>query len=271
MSEDFDGRLKFAHRLADAAGAVIRPYFRMPLDVEEKKATHSGDFDPVTMADKAAEQEIRALITKKYPSDGILGEEFGDAPGTSGYRWVIDPIDGTRAFIAGQPMWGSLIALEKNGKVVFGLLDQPFLRERFIGQNGCAEFFSPQGEMPLNARRCNKLADAVITTTHPLTHFNSGAASQFAAVEAQARLSRYGGDCYAYGLLAMGFIDLVMEAGLRHWDTAALLPIVEGAGGIMTDWEGNPVTDRSSVLAAGDARVHDEVLALLDAARGKKT
>jgi myo-inositol-1(or 4)-monophosphatase len=238
--------------------------------VEEKKSTGSGDFDPVTAADKAAEQEIRALISESFPGDGILGEEFGDTPGTSGYRWVIDPIDGTRAFIAGQPMWGSLIALEQKGQNVLGLLDQPFLRERFVGHGGRAEFRSPQGNAPLNTRRCAKLADAVITTTHPLAHFSAEDAARFAAVEANARLSRYGGDCYAYGLLAMGFIDLVMEADLRAWDTAALIPIVEGAGGIMTDWEGNPVTDRSSVLASGDSDVHAEVLALLGTARGKK-
>ncbi len=271
MNSDFEARLDFAHRLADASGAVIRPYFRKPMDVEVKKSSRGGDFDPVTMADKAAEQEIRALIAETYPGDGILGEEFGDAPGTSGYRWVLDPIDGTRAFITGQTMWGSLIALEKDNERLLGLLDQPFLRERFVGHGGRAEFFSPQGNTPLSTRRCAKLADAVITTTHPLTHFKAEEAAQFTAIEAQARLSRYGGDCYAYGLLAMGFIDLVMEAGLRHWDTAALIPIVEGAGGIITDWDGNPVTDRSSVLAAGDVSVHSEVLALLGPARGKKT
>ncbi len=270
MNSDFDGRLEFAHRLADAAGAVIRPYFRRPIVVEEKKSSNRGGFDPVTMADKAAEQEIRALIAKTYPNDGILGEEFGDTPGTSEYRWVLDPIDGTRAFITGQTMWGSLIALEKNNERLLGLLDQPFLRERFVGHGGRAEFCSPQGKSPLSTRRCAKLANAVVTTTHPLAHFSAEEAAYFSAVEAQARFSRYGGDCYAYGLVAMGFIDLVMEAGLRHWDTAALIPIVEGAGGIITDWEGNPVTDHGNVLAAGDASLHSEVLALLGAARSKK-
>jgi myo-inositol-1(or 4)-monophosphatase len=270
MNSDFDRRLEFAHRLADAAGAVIRPYFRRPMDVEEKKSTRRGDFDPVTAADKAAEQAIRTLIAEVFPGDGILGEEFGDTPGTSGYRWVLDPIDGTRAFISGQTMWGSLIALEKNDENLFGLLDQPFLRERFVGHSGRAEFCSPQGNLPLNTRRCETLADAVISTTHPLTHFSAEEGRLFAMIEAQARLSRYGGDCYAYGLVAMGFIDLVMEAGLRHWDSAALIPIVEGAGGIVTDWQGKPVSDHGNILAAGDARLHAEVLALLGAARGKK-
>jgi myo-inositol-1(or 4)-monophosphatase len=270
MKSDFEGRLEFAHRLVDASGAVIRPYFRRPMDVEEKKSTHRGDFDPVTMADKAAEQAIRTLIAKTFPSDGILGEEFGETPGTSGYRWVLDPIDGTRAFISGQTMWGSLIALEKNDKNLLGLLDQPFLRERFVGHSGSAEFYSQQGNSPLNTRRCETLAGAVISTTHPLTHFSAEERSLFAMVEAQARLSRYGGDCYAYGLVAMGFIDLVMEAGLRYWDSAALIPIVEGAGGIVTDWEGNPVSDHGNILAAGDVRLHAEVLALLGTARSKK-
>ncbi|MEE8438247.1 MAG: histidinol-phosphatase [Micropepsaceae bacterium] len=270
MDSDFDGRLEFVHRLADAAGAVIRPYFRKPIDVEEKKSTRAGDFDPVTAADKAAEQAIRALIIESYPSDGILGEEFGDTPGSSGYRWVLDPIDGTRAFISGQTMWGSLIALEKNDERVLGVLDQPFLRERFVGHGGKAEFHSPEGNSTLKTRPCEALSQAVISTTHPLTHFTDEEARLFAHIESGARLSRYGGDCYAYGLVAMGFIDLVMEAGLRHWDTAAIIPIIEGAGGIVSDWDGKPLSDGGNILAAGDARVHAEVLALIAAAPGKE-
>ncbi len=270
MDSDFSDRLELAHRLADASGAVIRPYFRRQIDVEEKKSTRDGDFDPVTAADKAAEQAIRALIIESYPSDGILGEEFGDTPGTSGYRWVLDPIDGTRAFISGQTMWGSLIALEKNDERVLGILDQPFLRERFIGHGGKAEFHSPEGNSQLKTRPCETLSQAVISTTHPLTHFTDDEARLFANIESGARLSRYGGDCYAYGLVAMGFIDLVMEAGLQHWDTAAIIPIIEGAGGIVSDWDGKPVSDGGSILAAGDAKVHGEVLALIATALGKE-
>jgi len=271
MDSDFSNRLDFAHRLADAAGAVIRPYFRRDISIEEKASTRDGDFDPVTVADKATEKTIRALIAENFPSDGILGEEFAEAPGTSGYRWVLDPIDGTRAFIAGQTMWGSLIALEKNDRCVLGVLDQPFLGERFIGHSGRAEFKSPEGNAPLSTRSCACLADAVISTTHPRTHFSAEEAQLFARVEAGSKLSRYGGDCYAYGLIAMGFIDLVMEAGLRHWDTAAVIPIVEGAGGIVSDWGGNPISDGGNILAAGDARVHAEALALIATARGKKS
>jgi histidinol phosphatase-like enzyme (inositol monophosphatase family) len=271
MDSDFKNRLELAHRLADASGAAIRPYFRRQIDVEEKESTRDGDFDPVTAADKAAEQAIRALIVENYPDDGVLGEEFGAMPGSSGYRWVLDPIDGTRAFVSGQTMWGSLIALEKNDERLLGVLDQPFLRERFVGHSGRAEFRSREGNSTLKTRRCETLAQAVISTTHPLSHFSDEEARLFAEVESHSKLSRYGGDCYAYGLVAMGFIDLVMEAGLRHWDVAALIPIVEGAGGIVSDWEGNPVSDGGEMLAAGDVRVHNEALALIAAARSKKT
>jgi histidinol phosphatase-like enzyme (inositol monophosphatase family) len=272
MSEDFEGRLDFAHRLADAAGAVIRPYFRQRLDVTEKKiATHAGDFDPVTEADRGAEKALRVMIEETYPDDAILGEEFGEKDGTSAYRWVLDPVDGTRAFIAGIPMWGTLIALERNGKSVLGIIDQPFLRERFIGAGTRAEFRNADGTSSLSVRSCGALSDAVITTTHPTKHFLSEEHELFTSVESKARLSRYGGDCYAYGLLAMGFVDLVMEAHLRVWDFAALVPVIESAGGVVTDWEGNAPTDHGTILAAGDARVHAEALAVIAAARGEKT
>jgi myo-inositol-1(or 4)-monophosphatase len=177
--------------------------------------------------------------------------------------WVLDPVDGTRAFIAGQPLWGTLIGLEASGRPVLGLLDQPFLRERFIGRGGIAELRNSSGRMPLKTRVCPTLSDAVITTTHPFTHFRDEERSRFFRVERECRLSRYGGDCYAYALLAMGFIDLVIEAGLKHWDVAAILPIVEGAGGILTDWHGNAALKGGTVIAAGDAKLHAAALALL--------
>lgn len=271
MNSDFDGRLEFAHRLADAAGAVIRPYFRKRLDIAEKdSATLAGDFDPVTEADNGAETALRALIEETYPDDAILGEEFGEKGGTSGYRWVLDPVDGTRAFIAGMPMWGTLIALEKNEKPILGLIDQPYMRERFIGYGGKSEFRNAEGVTPLRTRACESLSNAVITTTHPTKHFLAEERALFTAVESKAKLSRYGGDCYAYGLVAMGFVDLVMEAHLRHWDYAPMIPLIESAGGVVSDWEGNPLSDYGTILAAGDARVHAETLALIAAARGKE-
>ena len=264
MFADTEKRIAFAHRLADAAGAVILPYFRKPIEVDGKP-TRSGMFDPVTEADRRAEETMRKLIRDTFPDDAILGEEFGDMPGRTAYRWVLDPIDGTRAFVAGQPMWGTLIALEENGVPVFGLLDQPFLRERFIGLGKSAEMRDPQGVKPLKTRACAALSEAVVCTTHPMTHFSEEERARFHAVEERARLSRYGGDCYAYALVAMGFVDLVIETNLKRWDVAAILPIVDGAGGVVSDWSGNTITGGGNIIAAGDARVHAEAVKILSA------
>jgi myo-inositol-1(or 4)-monophosphatase len=265
MSEELYRRREFAHRLADAAGNIIRPYFRKRIDVTDKGS--AGFYDPVTEADRRAEAAIRDLIQLHYPQDAVLGEELGDVPGTTAYRWVIDPIDGTRAFIAGQPLWGTLIGLERERVPVFGILDQPFLPERFVGFEGSAQLQNIDGITPLTTRECERLADAVICTTHPMAHFNEAERAQFAKVENACRLSRYGGDCYAYGLIAMGFVDLVMEARLAHWDIAPLIPIVEGAGGVLTDWQGKPWHAGANVLAAGDRRIHAQAVELLSLSR----
>jgi len=261
MSEGFDSRLAFAHRLADAAGELIRPYFRKRIEVADKGP--AGFYDPVTEADRRAEETIRELIRAHYPQDGILGEEFGEVRGTSGYRWVLDPIDGTRAFIAGQPLWGTLIALEHRGKPVLGILDQPFLRERFVGTGAQAILSQPGGTSELRTRSCPSLSDAVICTTHPMLHFNEKEREQYFRVERACRLSRYGGDCYAYALIAMGFVDLVIETDLKRWDVAAIIPIIEGAGGVVSDWHGDSVIDGGNIVAAGDARVHAQAVNLL--------
>jgi histidinol phosphatase-like enzyme (inositol monophosphatase family) len=263
MNGDIAERLAFAHRLADSAGAVIRPFFRKPIAVDDK-----GDgrrYDPVTEADRAAETVIRKLIGEAYPDDGILGEELGDAKGSSGYRWVIDPIDGTRAFISGQPLWGTLIALEHHGTPVIGVLDQPVLAERFVGCNGKAELVTPEGTTALKTRACPGLKSALLSTTHPWDYFDESEGPAFVRLAQQVQMSRFGGDCYAYGLLASGFIDLVVEAQLHAWDVAALIPIIEGAGGSITDWNGKPVENGGRVIAAGDKRVHAEALAILQA------
>jgi myo-inositol-1(or 4)-monophosphatase len=263
MSDDLQNRRALADRLADAAGEVIRPYFRKRVDVTDKG--RDGFFDPVTEADRRAEETIRALISRHCPDDAILGEELGETKGASGYRWVLDPIDGTRAFIAGQPLWGTLIALERAGKPLLGVLDQPFLRERLTGYSGATEFQSPERREPLKTRACARLADAVICTTHPMLHFSEELRARYWRVEKACRLSRYGGDCYAYALLAMGFIDLVIETDLKRWDIAAVIPIIEGAGGIVTDWNGRTVHGGGNVIASGDARIHAEALAILNA------
>lgn len=264
MADDIQQRFAFAEELAGAAGEVIRPYFRRRIEISDKGK--DGFYDPVTEADRRAEQVIRRRITERYPQDGIIGEEFGSTPGTSGFVWVIDPIDGTRAFIAGQPLWGTLIGLEHHARPLIGILDQPFLRERFIGYEVQTLFCNADGTFNISTRSCDNLAQAVICTTHPLTHFTEDERAKFRRVEKQCRLSRYGGDCYAYGLLAMGFIDLVIEAGLKHWDVSAIFPIVEGAGGILTSWKGESAAHGGNVVAAGDRRIHAQAVQLLSAA-----
>jgi myo-inositol-1(or 4)-monophosphatase len=263
MNRDIESRLAFAHRLADAAGAAIRPHFRQRIEIAAKTGSSHPGFDPVTEADRGAETAMRMLIRENFPDDGIVGEEYGTTDGESGYVWVLDPLDGTRAFIAGMPMWGTLIALEHDGKPVLGMLDQCWLRERFIGLGGRAELRCADGVTPLQSRECPALAEAIVCTTHPFAHFDDSERALFHRVEAAARMSRYGGDCYAYALVAMGFVDLVMEARLAHWDIAAIVPIVEGAGGVVTDWSGAPVHEGGDVIAAGDKRTHAEALKLI--------
>jgi len=263
MDRALTDRIALAQRLADAARAVIRPYFRRRIDVTDKGP--AGFFDPVTEADKRAEQVMRDLIAASYPDDGILGEEFGHRAGNSGFVWVLDPIDGTRAFIAGQPLWGTLIALEHNGVPVMGVLDQPFLDERFTSSAGVSELRTAAATQTLKTRACAELGDAVICTTHPMLHFNDADRQRYWNVEKRCRLSRYGGDCYAYALVAMGFVDLVIETDLKRWDIAPIIPIIEGAGGIVTSWDGKSPAAGGNVVAAGDARVHAEALKVLAA------
>jgi myo-inositol-1(or 4)-monophosphatase len=255
-----DATLAFAHRLADAAGAVIRPYFRRRLDIINKG--ESG-FDPVTAADREAEAAMRSLIRAERPGDAILGEEHGLEKGSTAFRWVLDPIDGTRAFITGRPTWGTLIALEESGQPALGIIDQPFLKERFTGYRGRAEFSSPLGTAAMQCRPCESLAKAVVSTTHPWAYFTPAERRAFEAACAGARMSSFGGDCYAYALLAMGHLDVIVEATLAPWDVAALVPIVESAGGVLTDWSGSPIGGGGRIVAAGDVRVHAEVLDVL--------
>jgi myo-inositol-1(or 4)-monophosphatase len=256
--------IAFANRLADAAGAVIRPYFRKRIEVVDKGGTGPKPiFDPVTEADKGAEDAMRKLIHAERPNDGILGEERGHEPGTSGRVWILDPIDGTRPFITGRHTWGTLIALARDDKPVFGMIDQPVLRERFTGDGKTAQLATPEGTVPLKVRPCSSLSTAVVSTTHPWAHFSRTQRVAFENVCNAARMSYFGGDCYAYALVAMGFIDLMIEGRLAPWDVAALIPILEGAGGIVTDWDGKPFVIGASVIAAGDKRAHAEAVAIL--------
>ena len=262
-----DGELRelaaFAEELADAAGTAILPYFRTPMAVDNKLA--GIGFDPVTEADRAAEKIIRACITARFPTHGILGEEFGHARGTSALTWVIDPIDGTRAFMCGMAQWGTLIALNDGERPVLGLLDQPFMQERWLGFGGTTSFRSRQGKKIIRTRACSALTDAILTTTSPTGYFTDIERSAFEGLAERARLTRYGGDCYAYGLLALGHIDLTVEAGLKPWDIQALIPIIEGAGGIVTAWDGTDAARGGRVIACGDRMLHAAVVDLLRA------
>ena len=246
-----------AQRLADASGPVVRRYFRTPVAVDDK-----ADSSPVTIADREAERAIRAIIEAERPDDGIYGEEFGTKNLDAEWVWVIDPIDGTKSFITGRPIFGTLIALLHRGTPVLGIIDQPIINDRWVGVAGQPTTHNGQ---PARVRACaGGLAAATLGTTSP-DLFPGTDADGFRRVAGRAKVSVYGGDCYTYGLLASGYYDLVVESGLKLYDFAALVPVVTGAGGLMTDWQGNPLNAKSDgrVVAAGDARTHRETLAAL--------
>ncbi|WP_315835468.1 histidinol-phosphatase [Bradyrhizobium prioriisuperbiae] len=251
----------FLDRLASASGETILPFFRTSLGIENKNAGH--DLDPVTEADRAAEAVMRRLIKANFPQHGIVGEEFGDERADAEYVWVLDPIDGTKSFISGLPIWGTLIALMRHGVPAFGMMHQPYIGERFTGDGGAATYTGPSGKRKLAVRRCASLADATLFTTSPRL-MNASDRALFESVEATTRLSRYGGDCYAYCMLAAGHLDLVVETELKSYDIAALIPIITGAGGIVTTWDGKPAQSGGRIVAAGDRRVHDAALKLLN-------
>lgn len=263
MTTDLADLAAFAHRLADASGAAIMPFFRSELGVDDKGEAKGQAFDPVTAADRDAETAIRALIAAEYPGHGVLGEEHGHQKGRVPMHWVLDPIDGTRAFITGGPQWGTLIALNDGEKPVLGVLDQPFTQERWIGFGGKTELHARGTVRRLKTRPCPAVKEAVISTTHPWSYFSEAEQTAFRAIDAKARMSRFGGDCYAYGLLAMGLMDAVIESALQSWDIQALIPIVEGAGGIVTSWTGGDAQDGGQVVASGDERLHAALLKML--------
>jgi myo-inositol-1(or 4)-monophosphatase len=250
----------FVDQLASASGETILPFFRTALAIENKLA---GGFDPVTAADRAAEETMRTLIRRTFPEHGIMGEEHGDERRDAEYVWSLDPIDGTKSFIGGMPTWGTLIGLMRFGEPVFGMMHQPFIRERFTGDGEAAHYRGPAGERGLRVRPCASLGTATLATTSPLL-MNAGDRTLFERVEAKVRLSRYGGDCYAYCMLAAGQIDLVIETELKPYDIVPLIPIVTGAGGIITSWENGPAVAGGRAIAAGDKRVHEAALALLN-------
>jgi histidinol phosphatase-like enzyme (inositol monophosphatase family) len=249
------------HQMADAAASYTLPLFRSP-ELSTSDKGHEGWFDPVTQADRAAEQAIRKVISARYPDDSILGEEFPPTEGSTGRTWVLDPIDGTRAFMSGMPSWGTLIGLDTGNGPILGLIDQPYIGERFVGGFGKASLFHRENERPIATRPCSSLNDAILYSTFP----EIGTAAEkagFASVDARTRLTRYGTDCYGYALLAMGQCDLVIEAGLNAYDIQGPLAVVEAAGGIVTGWKGEPAHHGGRVLAAGDREVHMQALEYL--------
>ena len=253
--------LTVAEEAADLAGRVIRPLFRSALLVEAK-----GDASPVTEADRAAERAIRDLLAARLPSHGVIGEEYGEDRPDAEWAWVLDPIDGTRAFVTGRPLFGTLIGLLHRGVPVLGLIDQPVTGERWIGVAGQpTRLVSPIGGVA-GCRPCATLADAELSCTSP-DMFDAATAPRFAAVKAASRRTTWGGDCVAYGLLSIGMVDVVVDAGMQPWDWAALVPVVEGAGGRCTDWTGRPLRLDSdgTVLAVGDPALLPAASAILSA------
>ncbi|HEY3910609.1 MAG TPA: histidinol-phosphatase [Stellaceae bacterium] len=256
-ASELDGFLALATELADAAGAAIRPYFRRPLAVDDKP-----DLTPVTVADRAAEQAMRRLIEARFPEHGIVGEEFGPVRENAELVWVLDPIDGTKSFISGVPLFGTLIALTRGGAPVLGIIDQPISGERWVGAVGRPTTLNGAA---IGCRECVGLASATLFATTP-DMFRGPDAAAFTRIAKAAKLVRFGADCYAYGLLAAGFVDLVIEASLKPYDFCAMIPIVEGAGGVATDWRGERLGLASDgrVLVAGDRRAHQAARASLD-------
>jgi inositol-phosphate phosphatase/L-galactose 1-phosphate phosphatase/histidinol-phosphatase len=251
-----DAYLSLAAELADAAGTAIRPYFRTALTVDDK-----ADLSPVTAADRAAELVMRQLIAARFPEHGIIGEEYGRERDDAEFIWVLDPIDGTKSFISGVPLFGTLIALARHGKPILGIIDQPISHERWVGAEGRE---TTHNGRVVRCRPCHRIAAATIFATSP-DMFRGDDSDAFSRVARAAKLVRYGADCYAYGLVALGFVDVVIEASLNPYDFSAMLPIVEGAGGLATDWQGAPLglSSDGRVLIAGDKRTHGDALDLL--------
>lgn len=261
MTVTLDDLIALANDLADAAAPVTLQHFRAAAGVDNKAG--DADFDPVTEADRGAERVMRALIEQVHPSHGIHGEEQGEKAADGPYTWFLDPVDGTRQFIAGIPLWGTLIGLEKDGAPLIGVLDQPYLGERFFGSPKGGHLAGRAGIRPLETSGCRDLSEAKLGTTTPQLFERGHEFDRYSAVEARARLVRYGGDCYFYGMVAAGHLDLVVEAGLKPFDIMALVPIVEAAGGVVSAWDGGPANRGGRVVAAATPELHAQALEVL--------
>jgi myo-inositol-1(or 4)-monophosphatase len=255
----------FALELARTAGGIAQAHFRRSFTVENKGGSV---FDPVTSADRAIERVLRAAIVERYPLHGIVAEEEGERPAQSEYTWFIDPIDGTRSFMTGSPLWGTLVGLTRHEQPMFGLLCQPVLEEIFFGAPSGSWLIRPDGRSRLRGRQCTSLGSAVLACTHP-DMFAGSAAVAFRDLAQRCLLHRFGGDCYNYAMLAAGFIDLVVEAQLKPFDIVPLIPVLEGAGCVVTNWRGGSALMGGFVVAAATAELHAAALDFLkDAALG---
>jgi len=259
MGDGLDAFVALAETLAETSGPIARRYFRSGLAVEDK-----ADQTPVTQADREAESAMRALIEEHYPAHGIIGEEFGPVAADGDIVWVLDPIDGTRSFVAGLPWFGSLIAVAQKGRPIVGVIDHPALGERWVGAKGRPTTLNGA---PVSTRPCGGLGQATLYCTAP-EMFEGGAAAVFNQIKDQARVIRHSTDCYGYAMVASGYGDMVIEAGMSTHDYMALVPVIEGAGGVITDWQGGLLDLNSDgrVVACGDKRLHRQVLAMLGAA-----
>ncbi|MEM1287225.1 MAG: histidinol-phosphatase [Pseudomonadota bacterium] len=270
MTDKTSQRAALFGEIETISAAQTLPYFRSATLVENKNAGGPGQFDPVTIADKNCEQAIRALIEDRFPDDGIVGEEFGKQQTDAEYVWVIDPIDGTRAFICGVPLWGTLVGLMRNQTPIAGAAIQPFIGEAYVHDGHTSTWSKGTDESALKTRACRSLQDAQLMTTTPAL-FSSAERPAYDALESAVKAVRFGTDWYGYALVASGCADVVIESGLSLYDIAALIPIIEGAGGIVTDWQGNrldtsPVDGKLQVLALGDAELLPQVLPKLERA-----
>lgn len=253
---NFDFDLAIAAAMADAAREAVLPHFRSLDEVENKL---DQGFDPVTIADKASERAMRDILAERCPQDGILGEEYGSQAGTSGRSWTLDPIDGTRAFISGVPTWTVLIALCVDDAPVAGVIDQPYLGERFLGSQAGTRFERGGISKIVATRSDAGLDTAVLSTTDPHL-FNPAELAAFDAVRSDVRLCRFGYDAYAYAMLAMGQMDMVIESGLQPYDVQALIPVVRGAGGVITNWRGGDASSGGQVVASANQALHEQAL-----------
>ncbi len=245
---------------AEAAARETLPLFRTDMDVDNK---HETGFDPVTAADRNAERAIREIIAKHFPDHAIIGEEWADKASDSDFSWIIDPVDGTRAFVSGVPVWGTLIGVTHRDRAFAGLMSQPYIGETFIAVGGKGETVHDGAGKPLGTRATTALSEATLFTTTPALFTGPGQHEAFDAVEALARLTRYGCDCYAYALLAAGHIDLVIEPGMNSYDIAALVPLIESAGGVVTTWTGERAEHGGDIIAAATPQLRDNALEVM--------